>query len=96
MVEYKYFLPEHMTKEQETVLANVSNRLYSYGWKEQFIRRWWQTPAMELNNFCPLEALCVDKFDLVHRCLDRTVKYFERNLKEFENEQKLKRQALLD
>ena len=86
--ELRYFLPETMTFNQEAVLADVSNRLESYGWNDKFIREWWQTPDKSLNYFCPLEALCADKFDLVHLSLDKTVRIYESNLKKIEAERK--------
>lgn len=93
-MKLRYYLPETMTHDQEIVLAEISRRLVSYGWREKFIREWWQTPARNLNGFCPLEALCADKFDLVHLCLDDTVRKYEANLKQIEETRKVVNDAL--
>lgn len=88
MSELRYYLPDNMTHYQEVVLSKMSARLRSYGWTDKYIREWWQTPDKNLNGFCPLEALCADKFDLVHMSLDKTVRLFESKLKQIEESQK--------
>lgn len=91
-----------MTSSQEAVLAEVSKRLISYGWNERFIREWWQTPDRSLFEartgefLCPLEALCQDRFDMVHMSLDKTVRIYEDNLEKIEFQRKIRRDALLD
>lgn len=94
--QLRWYLPEDMTTSQEAVLRQISNRLESYGWGDKFIREWWQTPSRNLNGHCPLEALCFDKFDLVHKCLDKTVKIYQENLELIEKKRKLKEEALTE
>lgn len=86
--DLRWFLPDTMTMEQEKVLSSVSDRLKSYKWSKKFITAWWQTPDKNLNGFCPLEALCMDRFDLVHMSLDKTVRIYESKVKKIEEERK--------
>ena len=94
MYNLRYYLPETMTQNQEKKLSEVSKRLNSYGWTEKFIREWWQAPSRNLNGFCPLEALCADKYDLVDKSLEKTLRLYESNLNLIEQERKEKIEAL--
>lgn len=75
--ELALHVPEFMTHDQEKHLAKVSDMLAAQGWQEKKIVNWWQTKMVNLNGHAPIEALCADKFDLVYKIYDKTMRIFE-------------------
>jgi len=76
----KFFLPEHLTTEQEKYIARISDQLVGAGWSQGLVTEWWQTAAGELNGFCPLEAVAADKGSLAQLSCDKTLRAYEKRI----------------
>lgn len=71
------YLPEFLTKEQENVIAKISDRLIHYGVEEHLVCEWWQKKTDKLNDHCPLEAVVDDKFHLAEKYADYFIDLIE-------------------